>query len=214
MNSRNTDNAYRKGQNSKTGKWKTVPDPFTLFGKWFGEAKRKAGRNYEAMHLATAGRGGRPSGRMVLLKGFDEAGFVFYTNYGSRKAREIGENSRVALTFYWQALDRQVRIEGRARKVSAAESDAYFNSRPPESRISAVISPQSQVIADLRTLLDPWKRLLEEGDPGKIRRPAHWGGYRVAPDLFEFWQQGEFRLHDRIRYRLEKGQWITDRLAP
>jgi pyridoxamine 5'-phosphate oxidase len=190
-------------------------DPIRLFRKWFDAALKAGMKEPTAMTLATATRDGKPSARMVLLKGFDQDGFVFYTNYESRKGRELAENARAALVFYWPPLDRQVRITGRVSKVSAAESDAYFASRPLGSRFSAATSRQSSVIAS-RALLE--KRLAEltarypEAGPP---RPKNWGGYRVRPDEIEFWQQGEFRLHDRMRYRRRRdGSWKVDRLAP
>lgn len=167
------------------------------------------------MTLATADRDGKPSARMVLLKGVDDRGFTFFTNYLSRKGHQLAINPRAALVMYWPALDRQVRVTGRVRKVTAAESDAYFYSRPVGSRFSAAVSRQSTVIesraileSDLRELK---KRYREQGPP----RPKHWGGYRVQPDEIEFWQQGEYRLHDRLRYRRQRGgSWKMERLAP
>lgn len=167
------------------------------------------------MTLATATRGGKPSARMVLLKGVDQRGFVFYTNYESRKGRELGENRRAALVFYWGPLDRQVRVTGRVSRVTAEESDAYFGTRPVGSRFSAAVSAQSSVVKSRAALEAELARLKaqypEDGPP----RPKHWGGYRVDPDEIEFWQQGESRLHDRLRYRrLRDGTWRIDRLAP
>ncbi len=167
------------------------------------------------MTLATANRRGKPSARMVLLKGFDEQGFVFFTNYESRKGGELTENAQAALVLYWAELNRQVRITGRVTRVTAAESDEYFASRPPGSRIATTASPQSRVIASRSVLEQEVARLKllypEENPP----RPKHWGGFRVRPVEIEFWQSGEYRLHDRIRFRKTRtGSWIRERLAP
>jgi len=167
------------------------------------------------MTLATATRDGKPSARMVLLKGFDKRGFVFYTNYDSRKGRELARNPRAALVLYWQPLERQIRIEGRVTKVTAEESDKYFQSRPLGSRFSAVISKQSSVIASRDVLLRKLKKIEEEYPNGNPQRPIHWGGFRVHPSEIEFWQGGAFRLHDRLRYRRRRdGGWSVDRLSP
>jgi pyridoxamine 5'-phosphate oxidase len=160
-------------------------------------------------------REGRPSARMVLLKGIDDRGFVFYTNYESRKGLELKSNPNAALVFYWAPLNRQVRVTGRVSKVTAAESDAYFESRPMGSRFSAAVSRQSSVIPSREVLEEELAslkaRYLEDGPP----RPKQWGGYRVRPDEIEFWQQGEHRLHDRIRYRRRRaGGWTVERLSP
>jgi len=166
------------------------------------------------MTLATATRDGKPSARIVLLKGVDKDGFVFFTNYESRKGRELVENARAALVFYWEPLGRQIRITGRVTKVTPKESDEYFASRPLGSRYSAAVSNQSRVIASHavleRKLIQLKKKYLDVGPP----RPIHWGGFRVRPDEIEFWQAGEFRLHTRIRYRRRGTRWIMDRLSP
>ncbi len=198
----------------KPGSRQLKEDPFRQFRAWFQEAEKKGVPECNAMHLATSGKNGRPSGRMVLLKSFSENGFVFYTNYRSLKGKNIGENPYVALTFYWQPLDRQVRIQGRAEKIPSADSDRYFASRSLESRAGAIVSPQSHPIADRRTLGEAWKEISQQGTRNDLKRPSSWGGYVVKPFLFEFWQKGEHRLHDRIRYRLVRRKWITDRLAP
>jgi pyridoxamine 5'-phosphate oxidase len=151
---------------------------------------------------------------MVLLKGLDPSGFVFFTNYGSRKGKEIQGNPLVALTFFWPELERQVRIEGKAKKISSAESDRYFSSRPAESRISAIVSPQSHVISGRESLRKQWKQLMEKTGGKGFTRPPGWGGYRVVPYRFEFWQGREHRLHDRIVFRKLRDKWILERLAP
>ena len=166
------------------------------------------------MTLATADRSGRPCARIVLLKSFDEQGFVFYTNYHSRKGDELAENSQACLLFYWPQLWRQVRIEGKAEKVSEAESDQYFHSRPLGSQTGAWASEQSTVIANRAAL----EKRFEEFDfkfGNSVPRPPHWGGYRVKPNVIEFWQGQENRLHDRLRYTLQDdGAWLIERLAP
>lgn len=167
------------------------------------------------MILATATRSGKPSARVVLLKGVDQRGFVFYTNYGSRKGRELRENPRAALVFYWAPLNRQVRVTGSVSKVSAAESDAYFASRPLGSRFSASISKQSSVIPSREVLEQKLKKIAAQYPEGNPPRPKNWGGYRVRPDEIEFWQQGQNRLHDRLRYRRKRdGSWKIERLSP
>jgi pyridoxamine 5'-phosphate oxidase len=187
-------------------------DPFEQFAHWFEQA-RATEADSTAMTLATATPDGRPSARMVLLKGFDGRGFVFYTNYDSRKAAEIEGSHRAALLFYWAGLERQVRIEGSIARVSEAESDAYFASRPLESRWSAHASPQSRVIESRESLEAAVARARAEfGDD--VPRPSGWGGFRVTPDAFEFWQGRENRLHDRILYRREGGAWRVERLSP
>ena len=187
-------------------------DPLDQFTRWFEQA-RATEADPTAMTLATATPDGRPSARMVLLKGFEASGFVFYTNYDSRKAAEIEGTRRAALLFYWATLDRQVRIEGAIARASAAESDAYFASRPLESRWSAHASPQSRAIDSRESLEAAVARVREEfGDA--VPRPAGWGGFRVSPDAFEFWQGRENRLHDRLAYTLAAGAWRRERLAP
>ncbi len=167
------------------------------------------------MTLATATRDGKPSARMVLLKGVDKEGFVFYTNYESRKGRELAGNPRAALVFYWPPLDRQVRITGRVEKVSPEESDAYFASRPLGSRFSASVSRQSSVVASRAVLEQGLQKMKARYPEAGPPRPKMWGGYRVRPDEIEFWEQGEFRLHDRLRYRRRRdGSWKMERLAP
>jgi pyridoxamine 5'-phosphate oxidase len=191
------------------------PDPFQQFRAWLDAAVASQPINPDAMTLATATRDGRPSARMVLLKGIDERGFVFFTNYESRKAAELEANPHAALCFYWPALERQVRIEGRVERTTAAESDAYFQSRPWGSRLGALASPQSQVIPSRDVLEQRMKELLRQYPDHDIPRPVHWGGYRLIPTLFEFWQGQPNRLHDRLCYeRRADGGWDIRRLAP
>jgi pyridoxamine 5'-phosphate oxidase len=188
------------------------PDPLRQFAAWFDEAGHAGIRAPESMAAATATLDGRPSVRMVLLKGFDERGFVFFTNYASRKGGELAENPRAALLFYWDPLGRQVRIEGPVDRVPEGESEAYFRSRPHGAQISASASPQSQVIEG-RVSLEARVAALEAGG-GDIQRPPDWGGFRVAPEIYEFWQHRANRLHDRLRYRREGDRWVVERLAP
>ncbi len=189
------------------------PNPFVQFNRWF-EQVRETEVDPTAMALATATRDGRPSVRNVLLKGVDDRGFVFYTNYQSRKAREIDETGRASLLFTWRSLERQVRIDGAVEKVSDAESDAYFASRPIESRWSVYASRQSDVV-DSRATLELLFNAARERFEDHVPRPEWWGGYRVIPDEFEFWQGRPSRLHDRLRYVLRAGStWRRDRLAP
>ena len=167
------------------------------------------------MTLATAGRNCKPSARMVLLRGLDEKGFVFFTNYDSRKSGELDENPWASLVFYWAELDRQVRVEGPAERVSKEESDAYYQTRARGSQLGAWASPQSQVVPDRAFLDRSMQEFAARYQTGPVPRPPHWGGYRVIPDLIEFWQGQENRLHDRLRYRkLESGTWLLERLAP
>jgi pyridoxamine 5'-phosphate oxidase len=191
------------------------PDPLRQFDHWFREAVEVAQIDPEAMTLSTVDETGRVAGRIVLLKGYDARGFVFYTNYRSRKADELKDGSWAALTFYWAALNRQVRIEGRVARVSAEESDAYFATRPRGSQLGAWASPQSEEIAS-RAELDALLEAIEREYEGRqVPRPPHWGGYRVAPESVEFWQGRESRLHDRLLYTLaEDGHWMLVRLAP
>ena len=196
-----------------------APDPFRQFERWFDEAVKAEIPEPNAMTLATADASGRPSARVVLLKGFDDRGFVFFTNYASRKGRELAARHDAALQFFWPELERQIRIEGVVAKVETGESASYFASRPRGARLGAWASPQSEPI-DGRDALEALfaaaeARYASAGDD--IPRPSHWGGYRLAPSFLEFWQGRPSRLHDRIRYRRNPGNakaWIIDRLAP
>jgi pyridoxamine 5'-phosphate oxidase len=189
------------------------PDPLRQFGVWFSEAEGAGLRVPDAVALATATRGGAPSARMVLLKDFGERGFVFYSNYESRKGRELEENPRAALLFYWDPLRRQVRIEGEVERLGAAESDAYFQTRPLGARLSAWVSRQSEVV-ESRDALERAVEELRAGAHEELSAPPHWGGYLLRPRSFEFWQHRDDRLHDRLRYRRDGDAWIRERLAP
>lgn len=190
------------------------PDPIQQFRRWFHAVKRAALPEPNAMTLATTTQNGRPSARMVLLKGIDERGFLFFTNYESRKGRELASNSHAALVFYWREVNRQVRVTGRVSKLPAAESDAYFATRPHASRLAALASRQSSVIPS-RAALETRYREFDTGYPNDgPPRPINWGGYCVHPNEIEFWQQGPHRLHDRLRYRKSRGAWILERLSP
>ena len=184
-------------------------DPLRQFRAWFAEASETVDVP-EAVALATAARSGAPSARMVLLKGADERGLRFFSGYESRKGRELADNPQAALLFYWQPLGRQVRIEGVVQRLPAAESDEYFMSRPPASRLSAAATPQSEVVAS-RDELEARVRALEGTD---VRRPEGWGGFLLVPHTYEFWQHRENRLHDRLRYRRVGESWKLERLAP
>jgi len=188
-------------------------DPIAQFLKWLGEAQAAHPGDFTSMVLATADREGRPSARVVLLKGCDDRGFVFFTHYDSRKGRDLAENPRAALVFYWPDFDRQVRIEGPVEKTSREESEAYFQSRPLGARIGAVASRQSDVLAG-RDELESAVRDLTERLGDAVPCPDSWGGYRVVPDEIEIWQGRENRLHDRFRYRRQPEGWKIDRLSP
>jgi pyridoxamine 5'-phosphate oxidase len=188
------------------------PDPFRQFARWFEQARATEG-DPTAMALATATPDGRPSARMVLLKEVDPRGFVFYTNYRSRKGREIADTGRASLLFYWASVERQVRIDGRVEPVSEAEADAYFASRPIESRWSAHASPQSEAIEG-RAALEAAVEAVKARYGDAVPRPAWWGGLRVVPEAVEFWQGREGRLHDRLRYARTDAGWRRERLAP
>ena len=191
------------------------PSPFVQFGRWFEEARATQSPMPEAMTLATVGEDGVVTARVSLLKSFDHNGFVFYTNYNSRKAEHIRFNPRVAICFYWQALERQVRIEGVAVKVTEEESDAYFATRPRGSQIGAWASEQSKVLMGRGDLDARFRELDANYRDRPVPRPPHWGGYRVIPTCIEFWQGRADRLHDRFVYRLrEPKDWTIERLSP
>ena len=190
--------------------------PVTQFKRWLGEAGKTELSEPTAMTLATVGEDGLPAARIVLLKGIDAEGFLFFTNYDSRKGRELAANPHAALLFHWVELERQVRVEGEVSKASVADSDAYFASRPRLSRIGAWASPQSDPIPDRGWLEREFSAAQERfaANPDSIPRPPHWGGYRLLPTMVEFWQGRDSRLHDRIRYRHEDAHWRIERLAP
>ncbi len=190
------------------------PNPIDEFHIWMEQAIQGDLEEPHAMTLATCSADGQPSARIVLLRGFDESGFVFFTNYHSHKGQDLAENAKAALCFFWQELQRQVRIEGTVQKISEAESDAYFHSRPRESRIGAWASPQSRVLPDRQALEALVQTQYDRFNTLPLDRPAHWGGYRIAPTSIEFWQGRPSRLHDRIRYRKADTDWIIERLAP
>ncbi len=190
------------------------PDPFVQFGTWFDAAVAAQIPEPNAMTIATATPDGIPSARIVLLKAFDDRGFVLFTNYDSHKGQELDANPNAALVFLWTELERQVRIQGRVEKISPEESDGYYYSRPPGSRLGAWASNQSEVVAD-RTILETRLAELKAQYPdGDIARPPHWGGFRVIPSMIEFWQGRSSRLHDRLRYRKQDHGWTIDRLSP
>lgn len=189
-------------------------DPFDQFKRWLKEALSAALPEPLAMTLATVDSRGRPSARVVLLRGFDKSGLVFYTNYRSAKAKQLQENRRAALVFFWPELERQVRVEGRVKKLPAAQSDRYFQSRPRGSQLGAWASSQSEVLGGRSELNHALAEVQEKFADGPVPRPPFWGGYRVVPERFEFWQGRRDRLHDRIQYRLTAGRWVRERLAP
>lgn len=190
------------------------PDPLVQFRAWFHDAAAAELSTVNAMTLATVDERGRPAARIVLLKELDERGFTFYTNYGSRKAADLAANPFAALVLFWEPLHRQVRIEGAIERVEPEASDAYFASRPRGSQLGAIASPQSRPIASRAVLEELVEQAAEALGDREPARPPHWGGYRVVPDMIEFWQGQPSRLHDRVRYRKHEGAWVRDRLAP
>ncbi|MEZ4408577.1 MAG: pyridoxamine 5'-phosphate oxidase [Polyangiales bacterium] len=189
-------------------------DPFAQFEGWFREVIASGGSEVNAMSLATADANGRPCVRMVLLKELDARGFVFFTNYGSHKAAQLAVNPHAALCFFWPTLERQVRVEGKVERVSEAESDAYFAERPRGSQVSAWASPQSEEVVDRDALERVFAEVDARYEGGAVPRPPHWGGYRVIPTRFEFWQGRASRMHDRVEYHHSPDGWTKRRLAP
>lgn len=188
-------------------------DPIRQFNDWLAEARAAGVPVPEAMTLATADASGRPSARMLLLKGADESGFTFFTGYQSRKGRELDENPRAAIVVYWNALGRQVRVEGTVRRLPVEDSDEYWATRPPRSRAAAAASRQSEPLASLEVLEDETERLLAEHG-GEVPRPERWGGYVLEPDAIELWQHRDDRLHDRLRFTRAREGWVSERLSP
>ena len=189
-------------------------DPVKQFMQWWNEALESKIEEVNAMTLATCDKNGKPSARIVLLKGFDEKGFIFFTNYDSRKGEELKENPYACLVFFWRELERQIRIEGPVKKLSKKESDEYFVLRPEQSRIGAWSSPQSQVIKSRKVLESNFSKYLQLFSDSTILRPPHWGGYIVNPEVIEFWQGRPNRMHDRLRYSIDNDKWKIERLAP
>ena len=193
---------------------KPPEDPFAVFETWFEEAKAKEPRDPNAMTVASVDADGMPSARMVLLKDFDPNGFVFYTNYESRKGAQLQTNPKAALLFHWKSLNRQVRIEGPVEPVSAAEADDYFATRPRQSQIGAWASDQSRPLESKHALEKRIAKYAAKHAIGTVPRPPHWSGFRVVPQRIEFWQEGAFRLHDRVVYHRQGDGWRTERLYP
>ncbi len=189
-------------------------DPFSQFSLWYDIIKKELRENFNAIALSTADLNGRVSSRMVLLKGYDRNGFVFFTNYSSRKGLHLSQNPYAAILFYWPDHGKQVRIEGRSEKVSQKESNDYFNSRIPGHKINALASYQSAEIPDRQYLIDRYNEMSVRYKDTTPARPDYWGGYRLVPDLFEFWEEGENRLHHRVEYRLAGNAWNARILAP
>ncbi len=189
-------------------------NPFRQFSIWYNHALESNFIHPDAMTLATSSIHGKPSARIVLLKGFDENGFIFYTNYGSRKGKELTENPFASLLFYWDKIDKQVRIEGTVKKVSLKESEEYFHSRPRGSQLGALVSAQSSVLGNREEIENEYKELEKKYEGKEIPLPDNWGGFILKPVCFEFWQSRENRLHDRIRYSRSDSGWKIERLAP
>ena len=214
MNSTNAYNGKKSNQNNELNETSVNKNPFIQFIKWYESVLNSNLNEPTAMMLSTADVNGNPSARIVLLKEIDDSGFVFYTNYESRKGKDLKENPKAALTFFWDELRRQIRIEGRIEKISRETSKEYFSSRPRESQIGAWVSAQSSVIPNREMLENKYVELKEKFGNEEIPLPDFWGGYRLIPNYFEFWQGRENRLHDRICYKKENDEWKIFRLAP
>lgn len=199
--------------NSSLDESRVSSDPFKQFRRWLQDAAGRRATLPETMTLATATKSGRPSARTLLLRTFDNSGLVFYTNYSGRKGVELEKNPQAALVFYWPRLGRQIRVEGRVLKISPRESDDYFHSRQRDGQLSAWASQQSRVVPD-RGFLEERVKQFGEKYPSGVPRPPNWGGYRLRPNIFEFWKERPGRLHDRLRYRRSQRRWIMERLAP
>jgi pyridoxamine 5'-phosphate oxidase len=199
----------------KLSESKANPDPLKQFAKWWKQAMRSEMEEANAMTLATASPDGVPSARIVLLKDFGERGFTFFTNYSSFKGQQLSENPKACLVFFWKELERQIRITGMVEKINEQDSNEYFQSRPPDSQIGAMVSPQSQVIESREWLDKKFEQVKKDTGSNQLQRPSNWGGYLVKPLIIEFWQGRPGRLHDRLRYTLpENGEWKIERLAP
>ena len=214
MNSTNVDNGKKYNQNNELNETSVNKNPFIQFIKWYESVLNSNLNEPTAMMLSTADVNGNPSARIILLKEIDDSGFVFYTNYESRKGKDLKENPKAALTFFWDELRRQIRIEGRIEKISRETSKEYFSSRLSESQIGAWVSAQSTVIQNREFLENKFDELKEKFGNEEIPLPDFWGGYRLIPNYFEFWQGRENRLHDRICYKIENDEWKIFRLAP
>ena len=214
MNSTNVDNGKKYNQNNELNETSVNKNPFIQFIKWYESVLNSNLNEPTAMMLSTADVNGNPYARIVLLKEIDDSGFVFYTNYESRKGKDLKENPKAALTFFWDELRRQIRIEGRIEKISRETSKEYFSSRLSESQIGAWVSAQSTVIQNREFLENKFDELKEKFGNEEIPLPDFWGGYRLIPNYFEFWQGRENRLHDRICYKKENDEWKIFRLAP
>ena len=214
LNKQNLQDLRQEYRSAELAETDVENNPILQFKKWFTEAVDAKLFEPNVMTLATANSSGKPSARILLLKGFDEDGFVFFTNYNSDKGKDLAENPQASLVFFWPELERQVRIDGLVNKIAAEDSTAYFHSRPVGSQIGATASPQSSVIPNREVLEEKVKQLTAEFEGKEIPRPLHWGGYLLSPTHIEFWQGRPSRLHDRINYHFVEGSWIINRLAP